>query len=133
MNIYGGCCEPVEEYQGNLYNEPFPPIYLNIEGSKLEFLPQQNYGEYKIKSNNKNSVISTQSNKNYEILEKTYQNNLNEINNLNTKINEIEEKIRAMEKILNIDANEKAYVEQEGIKLNQTYTNQTYVNTIEKK
>jgi hypothetical protein len=38
-----------------------------------------------------------------------------------------------MEKILNIDANEKAYVEQEGIKLNQTYTNQTYVNTIEKK
>ena len=133
MNIYGGCCEPVEEYYGNLYNEPFPPIYLNIEGSKFEFLPQQNYGEYQIKSNNKNSVISTQSNKNYEILEKTYQNNLNEINNLNTKINEIEEKIRAMEKILNIDANEKAYVEQEGVKLNQTYTNQTYVNTIEKK
>ncbi len=132
MNIYGGCCEPDEDFPGDIYKENFPPIFLNIERSKFEFIPNQNYGEYKLLLKNK-SVLSTQSNKNYGELEKIYKDNENEINNLKNKIASIEEKIRSMEKILTIDANEKAYVEEEGIKLNQTYTNQTIINTFEKK
>ena len=131
MNIYGGCCEPDVDNPGEMYNRPFPKIYLNIERSRFEFMPNQNYGEY-INLKNK-SVLSTQSNKNYGELEKIYKDNENEINNLKNKIASIEEKIRSMDKILTIDANEKAYVEEEGIKLNQTYTNQTIINTFEKK
>ena len=131
MNIYGRCCEPIEEYYGEISSEPFPPVILNLEGSKFEFLPNKNYGEYELKLKNK-SVISTQSNLNKDKLRAIYNDNQKEIHDLNNKIEEIEQKIKTMEKILKIDANEKAYVEEEGIKLNKSYVTQNLINTVEK-
>ena len=52
MNIYGGFCELEEEFY-QMFNESFPPIYLNIEEAKFEILLKQNYGEYQLKLINK--------------------------------------------------------------------------------
>ena len=77
-------------------------------------------------------MISTQSNLNKDKLRAIYNDNQKEIHDLNNKIEEIEQKIKTMEKILKIDANEKAYVEEEGIKLNKSYVTQNLINTVEK-
>ena len=109
------CCGETKE-KIDLKNEKFPELFIHIGQDKINF--NSDFGQFNI--DNKEIEIENESKlkKDIKILNQKYLEGKDILNELNSKINEIDKKIKLMEKILIINEREKEYLNEMSKKLN---------------
>ena len=113
------CCGP-DAKKKDFTKEKYEDVILNINQHILSFHTDVNDGTFTLENNNNN--IETENMKNLKIEIQNLENHINENNNkkieLQKKINEIDEKINAMNTILKTDVSEREYLNHLAEKIN---------------
>ena len=107
------CCGETKE-KIDLKNEKFPELFIQIDQDKINF--NSEFGKFNI--DNKEIKNESKIKNDINILKQKYSQGEDILNELNSKINEIDHKINLMEKILIINEREKEYLNEMSKKLN---------------
>ena len=105
------CCGGINEKGEDLNAIKYPELSLKIDNDKFKFDSKE--GQFILEENTVHEETEKEKSLKNEInrLNEEYENGENQLSDLNNKIKEIEGKIAAMEKVLNVDISEKNYLQ----------------------
>ena len=105
------CCGGINEKGKDLNAIKYPELSLKIDNDKFKFDSKE--GQFILEESTVHEETEKEKSLKNEInrLNEEYENGENQLSDLNKKIKEIEGKIAAMEKVLNVDISEKNYLQ----------------------
>ena len=105
------CCGGINEKGEDLNAIKYPELSLKIDNDKFKFDSKE--GQFILEESTVHEETEKEKSLKNEInrLNEEYENGENQLNDLNKKIKEIDGKIAAMEKVLNVDISEKNYLQ----------------------